>query len=341
MATATFVVTAAGDTPLGTLADFTLNVVADRGFSYDESFTAIVGKKPVLVIDFTGNSSSVDTLLGCMDNLSIIPDETLQIPEYPDMYQTIFVLLGVYPNNHILTEEEGTALATFLENGGRVYMEGSDTWFNDDPTTVHAMFNIEGTEDGSNDAASLIGEKDTFLEGFEFSYNGENNFIDRIVPLNDAMLMMSNTDPMYGVAVAYENDTYKTFGSSVPIGGFEDHIGSTKDAMVAEILDFFEVGFVWTGIEDPESTDISATAYPNPFLHDVTIVFSLDHEMPVVLEVYDLTGRKIRTLANEQLGQGQHRMVWDAEQDNSNHGIYFYHLQVGDRAVTRKIVFGN
>ena len=40
----------------------------------------------------------------------------------------VFVCLGVYSNNHILSNAEGQRLADYLNHGGRVYMEGGDTW---------------------------------------------------------------------------------------------------------------------------------------------------------------------------------------------------------------------
>ena len=44
-----------------------------------------------------------------------------------------------------LAHAEGQALADYLNAGGMIYMEGGDTWYYDDPTPVHAMFNINGT----------------------------------------------------------------------------------------------------------------------------------------------------------------------------------------------------
>ncbi|RMH78543.1 MAG: hypothetical protein D6681_19995, partial [Calditrichaeota bacterium] len=47
-------------------------------------------------------------------------------------YQAIFVVLGIYSNNHVLMDPEGSALQTYLQNGGRIYLEGGDC-FNYDP----------------------------------------------------------------------------------------------------------------------------------------------------------------------------------------------------------------
>jgi hypothetical protein len=338
MVQAVFEVTAEGDTPPGYLAEFLIQLIATHDLSLEEPFMAIVGKMPALVIDFTGSSSSADSIVSAMNVLSIQPELETQIPEYPDRYQSIFVLLGVYPDNHVLTESEGASLSNFLENGGRVYMEGADTWFNDDPSPVHPMFHIKGEEDGSNDVSSILGEKDTFLEGLEFTFSGTNNFIDRISPMEEAVLLMSNTDPIYGVMVGYENETYKTIGSSVPFGGLVDQFGSTKDEMMSEVLDFFEIGFVWTSLPENAIVDSEVTAFPNPFVHDVTIGVTLKEDIHVKLEIYDLTGRLISTLYDGQMDQGLHRLNWDAARDKADPGIYLYSLIAGNQKITRKLI---
>ncbi len=79
------------------------------------------------------------------------------LPVNPSLYRSIFACLGVYSTNHTLTSAEGQALAEFLDYGGRVYMEGGDTWAFDSETAVHSYFNIEGLEDGGSDAGPIEG----------------------------------------------------------------------------------------------------------------------------------------------------------------------------------------
>ena len=61
----------------------------------------------------------------------------------------------------------------------------------------------------------------------------------------------------------------------------------------------------------------------------------------VTIEIYDLMGRKIKSLVNEKLDPGIYSSNWDAT-DNMNQpvsgGMYFYQIQAGDFKETKKII---
>ena len=82
-----------------------------------------------------------------------------------------------------------------------------------------------------------------------------------------------------------------------------------------------------------------AQSYPNPFRQSTTIAYTVEQPGPVRLDVYDLLGRRIRTLVEAaQHPPGPHRAVWDGLDDSGapvSSGAYFYRLHVGD-AVTSK-----
>lgn len=76
--------------------------------------------------------------------------------------------------------------------------------------------------------------------------------------------------------------------------------------------------------------------YPNPFNPTTNITFSLPEYSEVKLEVYDITGKKISTLLNGNLAQGQHTIPFNA--GNLANGIYMYRMSVNDLLLTRKMV---
>lgn len=65
-------------------------------------------------------------------------------------------------------------------------------------------------------------------------------------------------------------------------------------------------------------------AYPNPFNSEITIEFVTTKREQVRLEIFDLTGRLVETIAEEELSIGIHRRNWNAG-DNAS-GIYFARL---------------
>lgn len=76
--------------------------------------------------------------------------------------------------------------------------------------------------------------------------------------------------------------------------------------------------------------------YPNPFNPVTTIQFSLEQPAKTVLEVYDILGRKVSTLINEELKAGSHIQTWDAR--NFASGVYFYRLQSGQFLKVKKMM---
>jgi len=76
--------------------------------------------------------------------------------------------------------------------------------------------------------------------------------------------------------------------------------------------------------------------YPNPFNASTTISFTIEHPQFVTLKVYDLLGREVRTLVDENRQAGLHNVAFDALDLSS--GIYFYRLQAGDMAESKRMV---
>ncbi len=66
-------------------------------------------------------------------------------------------------------------------------------------------------------------------------------------------------------------------------------------------------------------------AYPNPFNPETKIKFELAENSKVKLEVYDLLGRKMINLVNENLSAGAYEKILDGS--NLSSGIYFYNLE--------------
>lgn len=79
--------------------------------------------------------------------------------------------------------------------------------------------------------------------------------------------------------------------------------------------------------EIPKEFSLSQN-YPNPFNPSTNIKFSLPKSAMVKLVVYDITGREVETLVNENLNAGTFNADWNAAKYSS--GVYFYKLVVGD-----------
>ncbi len=129
------------------------------------------------------------------------------------------------------------------------------------------------------------------------------------------------------------------FPPAAPAGIFEKHINR-----MGSILWSADPPPV-TAVREKSAAPVTFTLkqnYPNPFNPKKTITCTLNKAKQVTLEVFDLSGHKIRTLVSGVQASGGHQTQWDA---TNNEGlsvasrVYLYRLNTGDRAEIRKMMF--
>ncbi|MCB2221355.1 MAG: T9SS type A sorting domain-containing protein [Bacteroidetes bacterium] len=242
IASLSFAISADELTPIGHLAEFIVDYSTASGLTGSGDVSIIIGQTPVLILDLDPNQSSSPGMEDALGALGVSYDITTAFPDDLNLYSSVFVCLGIYSDNHVLSSDEGQQLADYLNNFGNLYMEGGDTWAYDSQTAVHDMFNINGEQDGTSDLGTINGQPGTFTEEMSFYYAGENSWIDHISPIGDAFLILENENPEYGVTVAYDEGTYRTVGASYEFGGLSDGSSpSTKEDLMAAYLEFFGV----------------------------------------------------------------------------------------------------
>jgi photosystem II stability/assembly factor-like uncharacterized protein len=87
--------------------------------------------------------------------------------------------------------------------------------------------------------------------------------------------------------------------------------------------------------ETPSSFSLSQN-YPNPFNPVTNIEFSVPKSSFVKLAVFDITGREIETLVNQNMTAGTYKADWDASRYSS--GIYFYTISSESYRETKKMM---
>jgi photosystem II stability/assembly factor-like uncharacterized protein len=76
--------------------------------------------------------------------------------------------------------------------------------------------------------------------------------------------------------------------------------------------------------------------YPNPFNPSTTLQYAIGSRQFVTLKVYDLLGREVATLVNEEKPDGEYEVEFNAA--NLPSGIYFYQLKAGSFVEVRKMI---
>tara|TARA_Y100001970_G_scaffold288299_1_gene415194 strand:- start:782 stop:4894 length:4113 start_codon:yes stop_codon:yes gene_type:complete len=81
--------------------------------------------------------------------------------------------------------------------------------------------------------------------------------------------------------------------------------------------------------------------HPNPFNPVTTLRYDLPDRTHVNITVYDMLGRKVRTILNQQQDPGYKSLIWDATNDYGkpvSAGVYLYQIQAGEYINTKKMV---
>ena len=119
----------------------------------------------------------------------------------------------------------------------------------------------------------------------------------------------------------------------------------TQDGSAAGVIYFDELravkkSFDVTDIDEAENSHLTSFTleqnYPNPFNPRTVIKFQVPSSKFVKLQVFDLLGREIQTLVNEQKPAGNYEVVFDGSGLAS--GFYIYKLQSGGATLSRKML---
>jgi len=78
--------------------------------------------------------------------------------------------------------------------------------------------------------------------------------------------------------------------------------------------------------------------YPNPFNPSTSIQYAISSRQFVTLKVYDVLGKEVITLANEEKPAGMYNVEFRMQNLDLSSGIYFYQLKAGDYIETKKMI---
>ena len=188
-------------------------------------------------------------------------------------------------------------------------------------------------------------DKDAAVAQFEFIYDPQLISIDQIKGNNGENMELAFIDTVRGESsFAYANISNENFTNNQFITKVKG-----KDSKVVDLIYQFYTEDGQLLSQGTESIMLKAIPehfslhqnYPNPFNPVTTINYDLPFQSMVSLVVYDIMGRKVTTLINEQRSEGYHSTVWNARNQQGapvSAGIYFYQIQTSEYVKTRKMV---
>lgn len=81
--------------------------------------------------------------------------------------------------------------------------------------------------------------------------------------------------------------------------------------------------------------------YPDPFNPRTVIEFNIPHTTKISLRIYDVNGRLVRTLINDQMEMGAYSVEWDGTDNfgrTVSSGVYFYQLDANEYMKTKRMI---
>lgn len=264
---------------------------------------------------------------------------TNDLSEFGDdlnIYNAIFTVLGVWPHNHMLSTGQATMLEDYLENGGNLYVEGSDCYFYDPEygggIDIRPWFSLDEGLDGFGDVFFVDGINE--LDTISLKYNGLNVFMDELEPLNSIPILMNpENDDILGVWWdAYGTNGAKTIGVVPSYGGFLNTTSTFfKEHLMCRYLNYFGYDYDCDSVLikiptiSQDNTQHLLSVSPVPLLNTATIQYELKEATSVIFEIYNLQGVKIKTLVNDYQSAGEYTLRFDASALPA--GIYFVTLK--------------
>lgn len=101
------------------------------------------------------------------------------------------------------------------------------------------------------------------------------------------------------------------------------------------IIDYATIGITQTGTEVPKNYSLEQN-FPNPFNPATTIKFSIVKAGNASMQIYDMTGKIVTELFEQNVQPGSYSVQWDAS--NYPSGVYFYTLKTGGFTESKKMI---
>lgn len=114
---------------------------------------------------------------------------------------------------------------------------------------------------------------------------------------------------------------------------------TTHDEMMLFYVQYTEEALPTSSVTE-QTNPVSFTSYPNPFTESTQIYVNLPASDRIQLDVFNMAGEKITTLADAQFGAGQHRLEFSSKALNLASGIYLARLNTlqGTQSIRMTVV---
>jgi hypothetical protein len=191
-----------------------------------------------------------------------------------------------------------------------------------------------GNEDSNNWCGWFDQNENVLSNGVEKS---SGNYLEGLARL-ETYLGTPLPGGIYITMAAYQSADGGTLAAQAPAGNGNGNIEASEYVYFPLAVTGVRPGD--GGSASPEALPFLSTR-PNPSHYYTQFEVFLPRSQRLLLDVYDIRGRKVKTLDGGFMSEGRHSLTWDACDERGQHvspGVYIVRLDAAGRAVSRKIV---
>jgi hypothetical protein len=175
-------------------------------------------------------------------------------------------------------------------------------------------------------------------------------------PVADALVSL--LDPNTGSHVSSYTNESGEFELRLAQGAYELYVSGSEDTGKSSVTDIVEFDSdrslnirLGEGVLGDDGQNAQKRGlykaylvggnYPNPFNPSTTISYTVEQPSDIRLDVFDIRGRRVATLADRFHSQGIYHVQWDGVDSRGRvlaSGVYFYRMKAENYSVTRKMI---
>ncbi len=270
----------------------------------------------------------------------IYTDKLIPDYDYLDNFEAVFCSFRSTVLDSLSYEYQ--YLNDYLDNGGKLYVEGGSLWF----SNPNSLLNKIGAYSPYSGVTHINSIRHA-ATGNIWQYNAPQEYATMLAPLVPTAtdVFINNTGEAYEpkLGIWNSNGSFRTLASSFYLYNVADSTFTLED-MIAVICDTLDIGIgepVSNNEEVNPPAAIELHAYPNPGQSMVNVKYNSPQSGAASLEVYNLKGQKVRTLFKGYKDGGEQHLSWDLKDDKGRpcaNGLYFFRLQTPGRTSLQKQV---
>ncbi len=204
--------------------------------------------------------------------------------------------------------------------------------YNDSSNYLNQIFGQNAPPANFNINFKLFRVVGSEISRTQFAFTESNNFRQDTLSFLDQVTIANPEGTEISWKIIFTGDS----SSNIPAGGDTLYINTIKGLSKYDTLRIFDLPADVKVVEGVPFTYSLSQNYPNPFNPSTTIRYQLPQDGFVTLKIYDILGREVTTLVNEEKTKGRYEVNFNAS--NFASGVYLYRIKVNDYVAVKKML---